>query len=155
MSRGELPLQGDEPWTFIKGLKRIGTNQGIATSQLGGTHIHAMHAGGRFGPSVERLRGQVCQGQLILPSFWGRYMSGGGGGTLGLPGGTPGGYYFRNLVTVVTAILKAVPLPGRHTAATKLLHDSIGTSQVLAKCSLCHHLYRERWKVDKHMSYSA
>ena len=40
-----------------KGLKRIGTNQGVATSQLGGggggTHIHAMHAGGRFGTSVE------------------------------------------------------------------------------------------------------
>ena len=53
MSRGELPLQGNEPRTFTKGLKRIGTNQGVATSQLGGTHIHAMHAGGRFGTSVE------------------------------------------------------------------------------------------------------
>ena len=39
MSRGELPLPGDEPRTFTKGLKRIGTNQGVATSQLGGyTH---------------------------------------------------------------------------------------------------------------------
>ena len=28
-------------------------NQGVATNQLGGTHIHAMHAGGRFGTSVE------------------------------------------------------------------------------------------------------
>ena len=53
MSRGELPLRGDEPRTFTKGLKRIGTNQGVATSQLGGTHIHAMDAGGRFGTSVE------------------------------------------------------------------------------------------------------
>ena len=53
MSRGELPLRGDEPRTFTKGLKRIGTNQGVATSQLGGTRIHAMHAGGRFGTSVE------------------------------------------------------------------------------------------------------
>ena len=53
MSRGVLPLRGDEPRTFTKGLKRIGTNQGVATSQLGGTHIHAMHAGGRFGTSVE------------------------------------------------------------------------------------------------------
>ena len=33
------------------------------------THIHAMHAGGRFGTSVARLGGQVCQGQLSLPSF--------------------------------------------------------------------------------------
>ena len=48
-----LPLRGDEPRTFTKGLKRIGTNQGVAISQLGGTHIHAMHAGGRFGNSVE------------------------------------------------------------------------------------------------------
>ena len=40
----------------LKGLKRIGTNQGVATSQWGrGAHIHAMHAGGRFGTSVERL----------------------------------------------------------------------------------------------------
>ena len=53
MSRGELPLRGDKPRTFTKGLKRIGTNQGVATSQLGGTHIHAMHAGGRFGTSIE------------------------------------------------------------------------------------------------------
>ena len=37
MSRGELRLRGDEPRTFTKGLKRIGTNQGGATSQLGGT----------------------------------------------------------------------------------------------------------------------
>ena len=39
----------------ILGLKRIGTNQRVATSQLGGggTHIHAMHAGGRFSTSVE------------------------------------------------------------------------------------------------------
>ena len=75
MNRGELSLQRDKPRTFTKGLKRIGTNQGVATSQLGGTHIHAMHAGGRFGTSVERLVGQVCQGQLSLPSLWGRYMS--------------------------------------------------------------------------------
>ena len=36
-----------------KGLKRIGTNQGVATSQLGGTQVHVMHAGGRFGISVK------------------------------------------------------------------------------------------------------
>ena len=63
------------PWTCTKGLKRIGTNQGISTSQLGGTHIHAMHAGGRFGTSVKRLGDQVCQGQLSLPSFQGRWNS--------------------------------------------------------------------------------
>ena len=55
MSRVEHSLQGDEPRTFIKGLKRSGTNQ------LGGTHIHTMHAGGRFGTSVTRLRGQVVK----------------------------------------------------------------------------------------------
>ena len=43
MSRGELPLRGDEPRTFTKGLKRIGTNQGVATSQLGG-YTHTCHA---------------------------------------------------------------------------------------------------------------
>ena len=70
MSRGELPLQGDEPQTFTKGLKRIGTNQGVATSQLGGTHIHAMHPGGRFGTSVERIEGSSLSGPTqpsILP----------------------------------------------------------------------------------------
>ena len=50
-----------------------------------------MDAGGRFGTSIARLGGQVCQGQLSLPSFCGRYMSE-GGETLGLPGGTPGPY---------------------------------------------------------------
>ena len=35
MSRGELPPRGDEPRTFTKGLKRIRTNPGVATSQLG------------------------------------------------------------------------------------------------------------------------
>ena len=68
--------------------------------------------------------GQVCQGQLSLPSFRGRYMS--SGGTLGFPGGNsralpralklgsyrsgPGGYYSGTLVTVGTAVLKAVSL---------------------------------------------
>ena len=79
MSR-ETPSSGDEPWTFTKGPKRIGTNQGAATSQLGYTHTHAKHAGGRFGTSVTRLGGLVCQGKLSLPAFCGRYMSGGGGG---------------------------------------------------------------------------
>ena len=41
------------------------------------------------------------------------------GGTLGLPGGT-GGYYSGTLVTVVTAVLKAVSLSGGHTVATEL-----------------------------------
>ena len=123
VSKGELPLRGDEPRTFTKSLKRIGTNQGVATSQLGGTHIHAMHAGGRFGTSVERLGGQVCQGQLSLPSFQGRNMSRGNfrlarGELLGLTKGLklwsylsrPGGYYSGTLVTVLTAILNAVSL---------------------------------------------
>ena len=43
---------GTNQWV-TKGLKKIGTNQRVATSQLGGTHIHAMYAGGRFGTSVE------------------------------------------------------------------------------------------------------
>ena len=68
-------MSRDEPQTFTKDLKRIGTNQGVTTSQLGGTHMHAKHAGGRFGTSVTGLGGQVCQGQLCLPPFWGRYMS--------------------------------------------------------------------------------
>ena len=38
---GGTPSSGDEPRTFTKGLKRIGTDQGVATSQLGGTHKHA------------------------------------------------------------------------------------------------------------------
>ena len=41
-----------------------------STGGGGGTHIHAMHAGGGFGISVSRLRGQVCQSQLSLPSCW-------------------------------------------------------------------------------------
>ena len=45
----------------MKDLKRIGTNQRVATSQLGGTHIHAMYAGGQFGTSVAMLGGQDCQ----------------------------------------------------------------------------------------------
>ena len=99
--------------------------RGVATSQLWGTHIHAMRVGGRFGTSVEWLGGHVCQGQLSLPSFRGRYMSGGGnlrlargelpGLTKGLKLGSyrsrPGGYYSGTLVTVVTAVLKAVSLP--------------------------------------------
>ena len=43
----------------------------------GGAHIHAMHAGGKFGTLVARLKVQVCQGQLSFPFFQGRYMSGG------------------------------------------------------------------------------
>ena len=74
MSRGNS-LCGDESRTFTKGLKRIGTNQGFANSQLGGAHLHAIHARGRFGTSVERLGSQVCQGKLSLPSFRGRYIS--------------------------------------------------------------------------------
>ena len=83
-----------------------------------------MHAGDRFGTSVTRLGHQVCQGQLSLPSFQGRYMSREGtlvleelpGLTKGLKYGSycigPGGYYGRTLVMVITAILKAVSLPG-------------------------------------------
>ena len=71
-------------------LKELGPTRGLPPANWGGTHIHAMHAGGRFGTSVEWLGGQVCQGQLSLPSFQGRYMS--RGGTLGLPGGTPRPY---------------------------------------------------------------
>ena len=86
-----------------------------------------MHAGGRFGTSVPMLGGQVCQGQLSLPSFCGRYMSE-GGGDLRLARGNSwalsralnleaiavgqGGYCSRTLVTVVTAIVKAVSLTG-------------------------------------------
>ena len=123
--------------------KKFGTNQGVANSQLGDTYIHSMHAGGRFGTSVERLGGQVCQGQLSLPSFRGRYMGRGNfrlargelpsltkGLKLGSYRSGPGGYYGGTLVTVVTAVLKAVLSQGGHTAATKLLHDSIGISQV-------------------------
>ena len=87
MSRGELPLRGDEPRTFTKGLKRIGTNQGVATSQLEGTHIHAMHAGGWW--QVWHFSRMIGWSSLSGPtqpsSFRGRYMS--RGGTLGLPGG--------------------------------------------------------------------
>ena len=87
MSRGELPLWGDEPPTFTKGLKRIGTNQGVATSQLGGTHIHAMHAGGRFGTSAG---GNLRLARGELPGLTkGLELGTQQGGTLGLPGGTP------------------------------------------------------------------
>ena len=136
MSRGEFLLQQDKPQTFTKGLKRIETNQGVAISQLGVTHIHAMHAVGRFGTSVAGLEGQVCQGQLSLPSFRGRYMSRGDlrlarrefpGLTKGLKLESycigPGGYCGGTLVMVITAVLRAVSLQGGHTVATKLLHQ--------------------------------
>ena len=61
---------------------------GLPPANWGGggvTHMHAMHADGRFGTSVKRLGGQVYQGQLSLPSFRGRYMS--RGRTLRSPGG--------------------------------------------------------------------
>ena len=52
-----IHLGGDEHRTFTKGLKRIGTNQGLPPANWGGggggTHIHALLAGGRFGTSVE------------------------------------------------------------------------------------------------------
>ena len=125
--------RGDEPWTFAKGLKRIGTDQGFATSQLG---VHTCHACWWQVWHFSRMTGggQVCQGQLGLPSFRGRYMSNGDlrlargelpGLTKGLKLGSyhrgPGGYYSGTLVMVVTAVLKAVYLLGGHTAATELL----------------------------------
>ena len=107
-----------------------------------------MHAGGRFGTSVARLGCQVCQGQLSLPSFQGRYMSGGGGGGIRLARGKSwalpralnlgvitvgqGVYYGRTLVTVVTAILKAVSL---HTVATELPSTSSDTSMGIKQSS--------------------
>ena len=136
MSRGELLLWGSQLRTFTKGLKRIGTNQGVATSQLGGTHIHATHACSSFGSSVGRLGGQVCQGQLNLPSFRGRYINRGGnlrftrGNSWALPKALnleaitagQGGYYGGILVMVITAVHKSSVSPmGGHTAATKLL----------------------------------
>ena len=76
-------------------LKRIGTNQEVATSQLVGTHIYVtlacMLVAG-FALQSEDW-GSSLSGPTqssILPSFQGRYMS--KGGTLGLPGRTPGPY---------------------------------------------------------------
>ena len=75
MSREELPLQGDSLGPSPRVLKKSWDQPGGYHQKTGGTHIHAMHAGGRFDTSVARLGGQVCQGQLSLPSFRGRYMS--------------------------------------------------------------------------------
>ena len=84
-----------------------------------------MRAGNRFGTLVARLGGHVCQSQLSLPSFLDRYTSKEDlrlargelpaltkGLKLGSYHSRPGGYYSRKLVMVVTAILKAVSLPG-------------------------------------------
>ena len=84
-------------------------------------HIHAMHAGDKFGTLVARLGSQVCQGQLGLPSFQDKSMSMGNlrlarGGLLGLTKGLKlgsyrselGGCYGGTLATVVTAVLKVV-----------------------------------------------
>ena len=134
MSRGELPLWGDKRRTFTKGLKELGPTRGLPPANWRYTHtcdacwLQVWHFSGKTG-------GQVCQGQLSLPSFWGRYMSRGelSGLTKGLNLGSyrsrPGGYYGGTLVTVVTAVLKAASLPGGHTVATKLLHDSIGQAK--------------------------
>ena len=53
---------------FAKDLKKNWDQLGGCHKPLGGTHIHAMHAGGRFGTSVARLGGQACQGQLFRSS---------------------------------------------------------------------------------------
>ena len=136
MSRGELPLRGDEPRTFTKGLKKeLGPTRGLPPANWGYTHTcHACWWQVWHFMQSNDWGGQVCQGQLSLPSFRGRYMS--RGGTLGLPGGNsqalpralktwelsqrPGGYYSGTLVTVVTAVLKAVSLSGGHTVAMEL-----------------------------------
>ena len=86
----------------------------------------------RFGSSVVRLRGQVRQGQLSLPSFRGRCMSKGEplgltkvlklASYLSMPGG--GATTVEIMVTIVTAILKKQCLSQEgegHKAATKLL----------------------------------
>ena len=75
ISGGNSLFEGTSLGPSPRVLKELGPAKGVATSQLGGTHIHAMHAGGRCGTSVKRLGGQVCQGQLSLPSFQGSYMS--------------------------------------------------------------------------------
>ena len=100
--------------------------------ELGGAHnweihTHTCHAcWWQVWQVSHKTGGLVCQGQLSLPSFQGRYMSRGElpGLTKGLKLGSycsgPGGYHGGTLVTVVIAILKAVS-QGGHTAATKLL----------------------------------
>ena len=108
---------GPSPWV----LKILGPTRELPPAIFGGgTHILAMHAGGSFGTSVGRL--SVCQSQLSLISFWGRYMS--RGGTLGLPEenswALPRAFNLGTLVTVVTAVL-TLPIPSLlvHTPDTK------------------------------------
>ena len=71
---GEIPLWGTSLGPSPRVIKELGPTRGLPPANWGGTHIHAVHAGGRFGTSVKRLEGHVCQGQLSLPSFQGRYM---------------------------------------------------------------------------------
>ena len=72
-SRGTPFSEGRAPDLHEWSLKNW--NQPRCCHQLNGArgHIHAMQASG--GLELQSPGGQVCQGQLSLPSFQGRYVS--------------------------------------------------------------------------------
>ena len=122
MSRGELPLWVDEPWTFTKGLTtHLGPTRGLPTATWGvHTYIPCTLVAGLALQSKDWGVKSVRVNSAFHPSGAGTWA----GGTLDLPGGElpsltkglklgsyrsgPGGNYGGTLVTVVTAVLKAV-----------------------------------------------
>ena len=84
MSRGELPLLGDEPRSFTKGLKRTGTNQEVATSHLGvHTYMPCMLVAGL----ARQSKDWGVKSVRVNSAFHLSGVGTGAGGTLGLPGG--------------------------------------------------------------------
>ena len=84
MSRGNSLFGGTSLGPSPRVLKELGPTRGLPPANWGvRTYMPCMLVAGLALQSNDW--GQVCQGQLSLPSFRGRYMS--WGGTLGLTGG--------------------------------------------------------------------
>ena len=86
MSRGKSLFGGTSLGPSPRVLKELGPTRGLPPANWG-EYTYTCHAcWWQVWHFSQKTGGQVCQGQLSLPFFRGRYMSR-GGGTLGLPRG--------------------------------------------------------------------